>query len=99
MRAFVFDNYKQPLHEADVPEPTVGERDVLILVRAAGLNHLDERIRAGGFKAILPYNIPLTLGHDMAGTVISTGAKVREFQAGDQVYARPRDFRIGTFCA
>lgn len=58
MRAFVFDNYKQPLHEADVPEPTVGERDVLILVRAAGLNHLDERIRAGGFKAILPYKTP-----------------------------------------
>lgn len=97
MRAFVFDRYKQPLHEADVPEPTVGERDVLIRVNAAGLNHLDERIRTGSFKAILPYKTPLTLGHDMAGTVISTGTMVRRFKAGDQVYARPRDFRIGTF--
>lgn len=97
MRAFVFDRYKQPLRQTDVPEPTVGDRDVLVRVGAAGLNHLDERIRTGGFKAILPYTPPLTLGHDMAGTVISTGAKVRGFQAGDHVYARPRDFRIGTF--
>lgn len=37
------------------------------------------------------------LGHDVAGTVISTGAKVRGFEAGDQVYARPRDFRVGAF--
>lgn len=37
------------------------------------------------------------LGHDVAGTVISTGAKVRGFETGDQVYARPRDFRVGAF--
>ena len=37
------------------------------------------------------------LGRDVAGTVIGTGAKVRGFEAGDQVYARPRDFRVGAF--
>ena len=97
MRAFIFDKYKQPLHEAAVPEPTVGERDVLISVAAASLNQLDEKIRAGEFKAILPYKLPMALGHDVAGTVIRVGAKVRGFAAGDQVYARPRDHRIGTF--
>ncbi|PRI10462.1 NADP-dependent oxidoreductase [Leucobacter massiliensis] len=97
MRAFVFDKYKQPVHEANIPEPTIGDRDVLIRVEAAGLNHLDERLRAGEFKAILPYKTPLTLGHDLAGTVISTGANVTSFTAGDRVYARPRDHRIGTF--
>ncbi|MWV48045.1 zinc-binding dehydrogenase [Rathayibacter sp. VKM Ac-2803] len=97
MRAFVFDEYKQPLHEADVPEPTVGPRDVLVKVEAAGLNQLDEKIRAGEFRPILPYRTPLTLGHDVAGTVIRTGAEVRGVKPGDQVYARPRDFRIGTF--
>ena len=97
MRAFIFDKYKQPLHEAAVPEPTVGERDVLISVAAASLNQLDEKIRAGEFKAILPYKPPMALGHDVAGTVIRVGAKVRGFAAGDQVYARPRDHRIGTF--
>ncbi|MGN6219358.1 MAG: NADP-dependent oxidoreductase [Microbacterium sp.] len=97
MRAFVFDKYKQPVHEAAIPEPTVGDRDVLVRVEAAGLNHLDERLRAGEFKAILPYKTPVTLGHDVAGTVIRTGAGVTRFTAGDRVYARPRDHRIGTF--
>ena len=97
MRAFVFDKYKQPPHEANVPEPTVGERDVLVQVVAAGVNQLDEKIRDGEFKAILPYKTPLILGHDVAGTIIRTGAKVRDFKPGDQVFARPRDRRIGTF--
>lgn len=97
MQAFVFDQYKGPVHEADIPEPTVGVRDVLIQVEAAGLNHLDERLRAGEFKAILPYKPPVTLGHDLAGTVIRTGSSVTRFAAGDRVYARPRDHRIGTF--
>lgn len=97
MRAFIIDAYKKPLHEADLPEPTVGADDVLITVAAAGLNSLDERIRAGAFKAFLPYRFPLTLGHDVAGTVIRVGARVRSFLPGDVVYARPRDHRIGTF--
>ena len=97
MRAFVFDQYKRPVHEADIPEPTVGAQDLLIQVDAAGLNHLDERLRLGEFKAILPYKPPVTLGHDLAGTVIRAGRNVTGFTSGDRVYARPRDFRIGTF--
>lgn len=97
MRAFVFDKYKQAVHEADVPEPDVGDRDVLVSVAAAGVNQLDEKIRDGEFKAILPYKTPLALGHDVAGTVTRTGARVTRFTAGDQVFARPRDGRIGTF--
>lgn len=97
MRAFVFDKYKQPLREVDAPEPTVGPRDVLVKVAAAGLNQVDEKLRKGEFKQILPYKLPLTLGHDVAGTVIRTGAEVRGFKPGDTVYSRPRDFRIGTF--
>lgn len=97
MRAWTFDRYGAAVREADVPEPTVGERDVLIDVAAAGLNHLDERLREGEFKAILPYRLPVILGHDVAGTVIRTGARVTQFEVGDRVYSRPRDFRIGTF--
>lgn len=97
MRAFLFDKYKQPLHEATVPEPTVGARDVLVQVAAAGVNQLDEKIRDGEFKTILPYKTPLALGHDLAGTVVGIGADVRGFKVGDQVFARPRDHRIGTF--
>ncbi|MDX3673007.1 NADP-dependent oxidoreductase [Streptomyces europaeiscabiei] len=97
MRAFVVTKYKEPLQEVEVPEPTVGEHDVLVRVEAAGLNPLDEKIRAGEFKQILPYKLPLILGNDVAGTVIGVGTAVRGFKPGDEVYARPDQNRIGTF--
>jgi len=97
MKAFVVNKYKAPPQLADVAEPTVGERDVLVQVQAAGLNLLDEKIRAGEFKQILPYRLPLILGNDVAGTVVQVGAKVRGFRPGDEVYARPDKDRIGTF--
>lgn len=97
MRAFVIKEYNGPLEESDVPEPMVGERDVLVRVQAAGLNVLDEKIRAGKLKQVLPYKLPLIPGNDVAGTVIRVGAAVRAFKAGDEVYARPDQDRIGTF--
>ncbi|WP_295103524.1 NADP-dependent oxidoreductase [uncultured Microbacterium sp.] len=97
MRAFVLSKYDTAVHASDVPEPSVGEHDVLVRVQAAGVNQLDEKIRAGEFRAILPYRLPIVLGHDVAGTVIRVGAGVSRFAIGDEVYARPRDRRIGTF--
>jgi len=97
MRAFVLSKYKTAMHEADMPEPIVGDHDVLVRIQAAGLNQLDEKIRIGEFTAILPYKLPIILGHDVAGTVIRVGARVSRFAAGDEVFARPRDHRIGTF--
>ncbi len=80
------------------PSQQWGEHDVLVQVQAAGLNVLDEKIRAGEFKQILPYKLPLIPGNDVAGTVIRVGSKVRAFKPGDEVYARPPDQdRIGTF--
>jgi NADPH:quinone reductase-like Zn-dependent oxidoreductase len=97
VKAFAFAAYKRPLQETTVPEPIVGDHDVLVEIQAAGLNQLDEKIRIGEFKQLLHYPTPLTLGHDLAGTVIGVGARVRQFSVGDEVYARPRDGRIGTF--
>jgi NADPH:quinone reductase-like Zn-dependent oxidoreductase len=97
MRAFAVSKYKGPLRETDVPEPAVGEHDVLIRVQAAGLNPLDEKIRLGEFRQLLRYKAPFVLGHDVAGTVSRVGAKVRGYKPGDEVYARPRDGRVGTF--
>ncbi|GAA2166901.1 alcohol dehydrogenase [Humibacillus xanthopallidus] len=97
MRAFVVRQYKGPLEPADVPEPVVGDRDVLVRVEAAGLNQLDEKIRTGEFKQILRYTLPQILGNEVAGTVIGLGTKVQGFALGDEVYARPDQDRIGTF--
>jgi NADPH:quinone reductase-like Zn-dependent oxidoreductase len=99
MKAFILDRYgrKQALRLGDRPEPVPGPDDVLVEVEAAGLNPLDSKIRNGDFKPILPYKPPLVLGHELAGTVIEVGARVRRFKPGDAVYARPRDGRIGAF--
>lgn len=97
MRAFVVTKYREPLQEADVPEPVVGEHDVLVRVDAVGLNQLDEKIRLGEFKQVLPYSLPAIMGNDLAGTVLRVGGQVRRFRPGDEVFARPGKDRIGTF--
>ena len=81
----------------DMPEPELRDDDVLVEVHAAGVNLLDSKIRDGEFKLILPYRLPLVLGHDVAGVVVRVGSRVRQFKPGDEVYARPDDFRIGAF--
>lgn len=97
MRAFVLSKYKTPVRDVNVQEPVVGAHDVLVRVQAAGVNQLDVKLSQGEFALILPYRLPTALGHDLAGTVIRVGAGVRGVAPGDEVYARPRDHRIGAF--
>ena len=99
MKAFLLPRYgkDRPLQLADVPTPELRDDEVLVEVHAASVNLLDAKIMAGEFKLILPYRTPITLGHDVAGVVVKVGPGVRQFQAGDEVYARADDFRIGTF--
>ena len=99
MKAFLLERYgkKRALRLADMPTPTLRDDEVLVQVHAAGLNLLDSKIRDGEFKLILPYRLPIVLGHDVAGVVVQVGPRVRQFKAGDEVYARVDDFRIGTF--
>ena len=99
MKAFVVDRYgkKSRLRLSELPTPEVGDDDVLVQIHAAGVNLLDSKIKSGEFKLILPYRLPLVLGHDVAGVVVSVGSRVRQFKPGDEVYARADDFRIGTF--
>jgi NADPH:quinone reductase-like Zn-dependent oxidoreductase len=98
MKAFVVQKYgKNGLRAAQVPDPTIGPRDVLVRVSAAGVNPLDKMLRNGEFKLLLKYRTPFVLGHDLAGVVTRVGAEVRDYTIGDEIYARPRDLRIGAF--
>lgn len=98
MKAFLVDRYgTDGPRAAEVPEPSVGDRDVLVRVSAASVNPLDMMVRNGEFKQLLPYKRPFVLGHDVAGVVARVGPGVSHFAAGDEVFARPRDLRIGTF--
>jgi NADPH:quinone reductase-like Zn-dependent oxidoreductase len=99
MKAFIVDRYgkNHGVRLGEMPEPELRDSDVLVQVYAAGVNLLDSKVRDGEFKLFLPYRPPFVLGHDVAGTVVRTGPKVRGFKVGDEVYARPRDHRVGTF--
>lgn len=99
MKAFTINRYgkKEKLQLIHLAEPVIKENDVLVQVHAAGVNQLDSKIKAGEFKLILPYKVPFTLGHDVAGIVAKIGSRVSKFKVGDEVYARPADYRIGTF--
>jgi NADPH:quinone reductase-like Zn-dependent oxidoreductase len=96
MKAFVIDRFGGPLHAAEMPRPSVGDRDVLVQVHAASLNPVDYKIRDGKLKAVIPYRLPLILGNDLSGIVVEVGAGVRQFKVGDAVYARADKGRIGS---
>jgi len=99
MKAYTINRYskKDKLQLVELPEPTIKENDVLVQIHAASVNHLDLKLKSGKFKMLLPYKFPLILGHDVAGIVTKVGSKVSRFKAGDEIFARPADFRIGTF--
>jgi NADPH:quinone reductase-like Zn-dependent oxidoreductase len=99
VKAFIVDHYggADRVRFGETPDPQVGENDVLVQIHAAGVNPLDSKTRNGEFKQILPYRLPLILGNEAAGVVVRVGSRVRRFKPGDEVYARPRKDRIGTF--
>ncbi len=99
MKAFVINRYSKEtdLHLVDLPQPVLQENEVLVEIHAAGVNQLDSKISTGEFKLLLPYKFPLILGHDVAGIITQVGSKVNRFKVGDEVFARPADFKIGAF--
>ena len=97
MKAYIVDRYKRPMRASEIAEPRIGDHDVLVEIRAAGVNMLDAKLRDGEFKLVLPYKAPFILGHDLAGIVTRVGPAATRFSTGDEVYGRVRDGRIGTF--
>ncbi|RZL84164.1 MAG: NADP-dependent oxidoreductase [Rhodococcus sp. (in: high G+C Gram-positive bacteria)] len=99
MKAVVLERYGNTVgvRAGEVPDPELRDDDVLVRIHAASVNPLDLKILKGKLKPILPYRLPIVLGNDLAGVVARVGPAVRRFKPGDEVYARPRQDRIGTF--
>lgn len=73
------------LQYTEVPNPTLRhEHDMLVRLKAAGVNPVDTKLRANG--VYFPDNMPVILGCDGAGVVEAVGAEVTRFSAGDEVY-------------
>jgi propanol-preferring alcohol dehydrogenase len=72
----------QPLEFQQIPIPSVGEQDILVRVRAAGICHSDAHYRAGRSRMGM---MPITLGHEVAGDVELIGPQVTNVKAGERV--------------
>ncbi len=72
----------QPLQMQELSRPHIGEQDVLVRVKAAGICHSDAHYRAGVSPVA---SLPLTLGHEVAGVVEEVGSQVIDVKAGDRV--------------
>jgi NADPH:quinone reductase-like Zn-dependent oxidoreductase len=81
----------------DIPAPRPGPRDILVDVRAAGLNPVDFKFRQGKLRAIQRPKLPFALGNELAGEVIAVGSAVKRFRMGDRVFARVAKERAGAF--
>ena len=87
------------LELTDLDPPPVAPDGVLVRVRAAGLNPVDLKIRAGNLQGAFPAHFPLVLGWDAAGVVEQVGPAVTWFKPGDEVYGycRRHHLQYGTY--
>ncbi|MCE5977848.1 NADP-dependent oxidoreductase [Pseudomonas sp. JR33AA] len=97
MQALTFKRYgKSPeIGLAEVPRPTPKADELLVQVHAAGLNPIDNMIPTGMFKPVLHFQLPATLGSDLAGIVTEVGSNVTRFKPGDAVFASIFDLGTG----
>jgi 2-desacetyl-2-hydroxyethyl bacteriochlorophyllide A dehydrogenase len=82
MKAVRLIQVGQPLQLQEIPVPAVGDSDMLVRVRAAGICHSDVHYRAGRSPV---HPLPMTLGHEIAGVVEQVGRQVTRVNVGDRV--------------
>jgi NADPH:quinone reductase-like Zn-dependent oxidoreductase len=97
MKAAVLNKKNEDLEIKEVPMPEIDEDDVLVKVKYAGVNPLDNMIVREEVKLITPYKYPLVMGNEFSGIVEKTGSSVTDFTEGDRVYARMPLYKIGAF--
>jgi NADPH:quinone reductase-like Zn-dependent oxidoreductase len=101
MRAITYSRYggSDVLQLTDLPTPKVGPDSVLVRVRAASVNPVDWKVRAGYLDGVLDTVFPVVPGWDVAGVVEKAGLDTPELQVGDEVYGYVRKdwMQGGTF--
>jgi alcohol dehydrogenase len=71
-------------------EPTVSSGKVLVIIKAAGVNPADWKIREGGLQQLVSLQFPSTLGHDFSGVIkqVGEGVSPSDFKQGEEVYGQ-----------
>ncbi|CAM5290428.1 L-threonine 3-dehydrogenase [Streptomyces tendae] len=90
--AYVYDRFGGPEveHFADLPRPAPGPGDLLVTVRAAGVNPVDWKRRSGRRPAGAPAVVlPAVMGGEVAGRVVALGPGATGFTVGDAVLGGP----------
>jgi len=97
VKAIIVSEFGGPevMRVAEVADPIAGPGEVVVRVRAAGVNPVDTYVRGGGY-ARLP-TLPYTPGFDGAGEIESVGAGVTNWKAGDRVYIAALGAWHGTY--
>jgi len=92
MKAIVINEFggREKLIHTDIPPPQPAEGEVLVRIKAAGVNPVDWKIREGLIKDLLPYEFPIILGWDLAGVIEETGYSVKRFAVGDKIFTYGR---------
>ncbi|WP_046779574.1 NADP-dependent oxidoreductase [Streptomyces yangpuensis] len=101
MKAITYNAYGTPasLELVDAPQPKVGPAEVLVRVKAAGVNPVDWKLAAGYLDPVLEVRHPVIPGWDVAGVVEAVGPDTSDFAVGDEVYGYVRKewVELGTY--
>jgi len=92
MKAAVYNEFgnSSVLSISDVPKPTAAAGQVVIAVKASGVNPVDWKLREGYLQTMMPQSFPTIPSWDAAGTIAEVGEGVTGFTVGDEVYAYNR---------
>lgn len=100
MKAVILNGYHKnggALTICDIPVPEIEDHEVLVKIKAAGVNPLDNMIIRGEVKRIVPYKFPLIMGNEFCGVIEKVGKAAQNFTVGDRVYGRMPLKKIGAF--
>jgi NADPH:quinone reductase-like Zn-dependent oxidoreductase len=99
MKAIRVHEYGGPevLRYEEAPRPEPGPGEVLVRIRAAGVNPVDWKVREGHRREALAYRMPFVPGWDVSGVVEATGPNVTLLAKGDEVYGYPSVVRNGAY--
>ncbi len=95
MKAAIIQDYQAPIRIDTIDAPALMDDAVLVTVHAASINPIDDILRSGEMKAMMPLTFPHVMGYDVSGEVVAVGKDVTGLRIGDAVFARPNQDDAG----